>query len=259
MNKNQFINSICRRDYGTMTEIERLVRTELAIKHSPLTYAKDRNLLQVIITDYSYEDGFLYLEFQKELFDGRSETLYVAKIKVPDSIAVELPKVILALFQDIQTIDIMTSYKKFFFFTKNLIINFKVTQEVMNRIEQETLNYNVGFSGNIEKQEVDIESFGKRDGKKIDTLYMEFLKLLSSKDIDYNGVTLSKLNTIQYVGKTETFHLTYSALLAKDPHDYKVIYDKEDNNFSKDTALKYLFENYEDNDLEIVQSMLELL
>lgn len=265
MNRNQFINNICGINSKNVQTLKSNIQNEIKKKNEATSAIYLDNRLKISITDYSVSsEGTLELTYKVyNKTDGNIKPLiYTYSYEVPSNIMVELPKVLLSIMYDFAEVEFLCHYKKFFFFKRPVICTFEVSKSVIDRIKKENIEYNTGMSTKNKTKKIDIRQFALRDKKNIESKYIELLKILTSKSIDFRKeLLISDLNTITYKTDLGTFHLAYSSLLLEENFDYKIIYDSNEGTETKKPALNYLYSTIQGkpDDLAIVVSMLETL
>lgn len=263
MNRNQFINSICKNDSTTIIKLKQIIDNAIKEKDGVILNAKNTNRLTVVMDNFTYTHGKLVLSFKaSNPLDG-----YVGSIggkftyDVPSNLSVEIPKLLLSLFSDLETVEFVVPFKKFIF-TKPIVCNIKVDDAMKDKAKNMNLEYNIGFSGtNQEKlQNIDIENFGKRDGEKIDNLYVKVLPKMVNLEVNIlDNFRITPLNTIMYKTNKDEIHITHSAMISKDKNDYKIIYDALDGSDTKDISKEYIYKNYLNKDTRVLLEVLKEL
>lgn len=263
MNKNQFINSICKTDSTTIIRLKGSLEKGIKEKDGTILNAKNTNRLTIYLNNFIFTKGNLVLSFSAsnplEGFVGSIDNKF--KYHVPENLSVELPKLLLALFNDLETVEFLVPYKKFIM-SKQIVCNIKVTETMKQKAKNINLEYNVGFSGTNQKksQEIDIAEFGKRDGIKIDSLYVKVLPIMVSLGVNImDDFRITPLNTIMYKTDSDEIHVTHSAMLAKDDKDYKIIYDANDGSETKDLSKEYIYKNYMNTNTRVLLELLKEL
>lgn len=261
MNPDQFIKSVCKPNSNTIMSLQKMVQDAIDKKDNSVLGVKNTNRLTVYITDYTYTDKGLNLIFSASnpvkdfvgSIDGK------LRYSINNEVAIDLPKVVLGIFEKIKPVEFLCTYKRFFFFKRPVICNIEATEEVVDKAQKENIIYNTGYSGNLNKQEADIERYAMRDKQKIDTKYVELLKMFKDKNIDFkNRLKLTKLNTISYdLSDGEVIHLTYSMMISKNDYDYKIIFDERDGDSTKEASKKYIDRNYDGIESASLKLMLD--
>lgn len=263
LNRNQFINSICKQDSTTIVKIKETLTQAIKNKDGTVLNAKYDNKLIVEIHDYEFKQGKLILKFKASnpLPDYYGQVDMATSYDVPPNLAVELPKLLLELFSDLDTVEFPIYYKKFFILNKPIICSIKTSKNVKDKAKYNNINYNTGYNANIERQDVDIKAYGVRDNKKIEPLYAVALAKLINKDINdsVEKLKISEMNTIVYKSDNLEFHLTHSALLCKDKYGYIIIYDEKDGSELKESSIEYINEHYTSKDTIVALELLSVI
>lgn len=263
MNRNQFINSICKNDSTTILRLKDSIEKGIKEKDGVILNAKNTNRLTILLNNFTFTNGSLVLTFSAsnplDGFVGAIDNKF--KYNIPENLSVELPKLLLALINDLETVEFLVPYKKFLF-KKYIVCSLKVTDNMKNKAKNINLEYNTGFSGASQKksQEVDIADFGKRDKVKIDDLYVKVLPIMVGLGVDImDDFRITPLNTIMYKTELDEIHITPSAMISKDSKDYKIIYDALDGSDTKDLSKEYIYKNYMNTNARVLLELLKEL
>lgn len=264
MNASQYVNTICKHDSEMVDYLIETFSSELKKKNKAIINAKFTNTLTVFVTDIKMTKGYLILNFEtanpEEGYIGHIEGVY--KVKVPSNLVVQLPKVLLLLLTDLETLEFLVPYKKWFFFVKNVVCRIKVKDSLITRVNKLNIQYNTGFSGSVqeEAQKIDIQYFGKRDGVTVKELYEKTKNIPIKLGIDIErDYTISPMNTIQLQISQKEFHIMYSAIIFKDEKDYQIIYDSMDGSETKKESLNYIKEKFDEDTFNILEAIIQYI
>lgn len=264
MEINQFVNELCKDDSKLILSLKEIFTGALKKKDVAILNAKYTDTLTVYISDMRMTQGDLILEMETSNPPSGEVGVVtsVFKKKIPATLAVKLPKVMLTLVSRMEEVEFLVTYKHRFIFTRNILCSFKVRDSLKNRINGVNLEYNTGFSGSVleESQKLDIYSYGKREGLRIDPLYTELINEGLSKDLDLETqFYISDLNTICLKLDGKEFHITHTAIISRDNKDYQVLYDSKDGEITKNTTKKYLETTYDGKTSAIIVDILNYL
>lgn len=264
MDASQYVNTVCKHDSEMVEYLIETFSLELKKKNKAIINAKFTNTLTVFVTDIKMTKGYLILNFEtanpEEGYIGHIEGVY--KVKVPSNLVVQLPKVLLLLLTDLETLEFLVPYKKWFFFVKNVVCRIKVKDSLITRVNKLNIQYNTGFSGSVqeEAQKIDIQYFGKRDGVTVKELYEKTKNIPIKLGIDIErDYTISPMNTIQLQISQKEFHIMYSAIIFKDEKDYQIIYDSMDGSETKKESLNYIKEKFDEDTFNILEEIIQYI